>query len=68
MENPICRCGQATQTRVHILRDCPKYTIHQSILGTGRNTQYDKLVGTEKGIKRLAKFISITKAIDKHRT
>src|SRR6266436_97201 len=67
-ENPICGCGRATQTRTHILRDCPKYTIHRSILGTGRNAQFENLVGTEKGIKRLAKFISITKAIDKHRT
>ncbi len=67
-EDPMCGCSRMTQTRLHILRECPKYTTHRSILGTGRNAQFEKLVGTEKGIKRLAKFITITKAIDKHRT
>ncbi len=32
----------------------------------GRNTQLERLVGTEKGIKRLMKFITSTKVIDKH--
>ena len=67
-EDPMCGCGRTTQTRLHILRECLKYTTHRSILGMGRNTQFEKLVRTKKGIKRLAKFITITKAIDKHRT
>ncbi len=34
----------------------------------GRNAQLERLVGTEKGIKCLVKFISTTKAMDKHKT
>src|SRR5260370_1356425 len=35
------------------------------MLGTGRNAQFERLVGTIEGIKRLAKFISFMKAINK---
>jgi len=27
-EDPMCGCGRMTQTRLHILRECPKYTTH----------------------------------------
>ncbi len=27
-EDPMCGCSRMTQTRLHILRDCPKYTTH----------------------------------------
>lgn len=67
-EDPSCTCGHATQTRRHILKECPKYLHQRPLLGTGRNAQLERLVGTEKGITRLAKFISISKAIDKHNT
>ena len=67
-EDPTCGCGQTIQTRQHILRDCPKYTHHRSLLGTGRNTHFDRLIGTEKGIERLSKFITITKDINKWNT
>jgi len=34
----------------------------------GRNAQLERLVGTEKGIECLVKFISTMKAMDKHKT
>ncbi len=63
-----CACGHMTQTRWHILKECPKYLNQQPLLGMGRNTQLERLVRTEKGITHLMKFISITKAINKHST
>ncbi len=47
------------------LNECPKYARHRPLLGTGQNAHLESLIGTEKGIKRLTKFIVITKAIDK---
>ena len=63
-----CECGQTIQTRQHILRECLKYLNQHSLLGMGRNAHLDRLVGTEKGIERLTKFITIMKAIDKRST
>src|SRR5258708_2233652 len=65
-EDPACPCGHPVQTRRHLLKECPRLFNHRTLLGTGRNTQLERLVGTEKGIKRLMKFITSTKAIDKH--
>ncbi len=65
-EDPACPCRHPVQTRRHILKECPRFFNHRTLLGTGRNTQLERLVGTEKGIKRLMKFITSTKAIDKH--
>ena len=67
-EDPACPCGHTTQTRRHILNECPKFARHRPLLGTGRYAQLENLIGTEKGIKRLAKFITTTKAIDKHKS
>jgi len=67
-EDPTCGCGRAIQTRLHILRDCPRYSNQRPLLGTGRNADLERLIGTETGIKRLTKFITRTKAIDKHKT
>ncbi len=67
-EDPTCVCGRETQTRQHVLKECPRHLNQRPLLGTGRNAHLDRLVGTEARIKRLSKFITITKAIDKHRT
>ncbi|SRR5258708_1682183 len=66
-EDPTCGCGYAIQTRHHILRDCPRYINQRPLLGSGRNANLERLIGTEAGIKRLTKFITHTKAIDKHK-
>ncbi len=66
-EDPTCSCGRAIQTRLHILRDCPRYINQRSLLGPRRYATLENLVGTEAGIKSLMKFITRTKAIDKHK-
>src|SRR5258708_1722335 len=67
-EDLSCPCSHTIQTRCHILRECLRYYNQQPSLGMGRNTQLERLVGTEKGIKCPVKFISTTKAMDKHKT
>src|SRR5258708_19827814 len=68
-EEHCCTCGHTTEEcRRDILNGCPKFARHRPFLGTGRNAQIESLIGTEKGIKRLAKFIVITEAIDKHKS
>ena len=66
-KDPSCGCGHVIQTRHHIVRECPRYLNQQPLLGTGRNAQLNRLVGTETGIKCLSKFITCMKAMDKHK-
>src|SRR5258708_17276752 len=60
-EDPSCRCGCVIQMRLHIIRECPRYLTQQLLLGTGRNAQLKRLVGTEAGIKCLSNFITHTR-------
>ena len=36
MEDPSCRCRYAIQTRLHIIRECPRYLNQRPQLGTGQ--------------------------------
>ena len=66
-ENPSCSCRHPIQSRQHILYDCLKLNRHRPLLGTGRNTHFKSLIGTEKGIIHLMDFIAISKATDKYK-
>jgi ribonuclease HI len=54
-----CPCDNETlETRTHILIDCPRYEPHRKILKkASRHLSLPVLLGTNKGIMALAKFI-----------
>ena len=55
-----CPCGEARQTRKHILLECKRYERFRRILGQhNEDRALDTLLGTEKGIARLAEFIEV---------
>ena len=56
-ENQMCHCSDTLQTRQHTLFECKTHYRHQHILGTGRTRNIEFLLGTEKGIRRLARFL-----------
>ncbi|KAF9512342.1 hypothetical protein BS47DRAFT_1297838, partial [Hydnum rufescens UP504] len=56
-EDPRCPCGESTQTREHILTECPLFEDHRHLLGDGEDCQMRHLLGTAKGIGHLAQFI-----------
>ena len=67
-ENTECPCGDATiQTREHILRECTLHDTHRSLLlNDERELNIEELVGSEKGIDRLADFLEKSNAYTKH--
>ena len=61
-----CPCGEARQTRNHILLECERYERFRHILGQhNEDRALDTLLGTEKGIARLAEFIEVSNAFAK---
>ena len=58
-EPSTCPCdNETTETRNHILRECPRYEQHRDILKkASRHLALPVLLGTHKGIAALAKFI-----------
>jgi len=64
-ENQSCQCSDTLQTRTHILYECKIHFRYRHILGTGRTRSIENLLGSEKGIKRLARFLRISRAYDK---
>ncbi|KAF8329578.1 uncharacterized protein EI90DRAFT_3211115 [Cantharellus anzutake] len=66
--NRACQCGKSTQTRVHILTECPRTSRHRYLLGRGNQTKFHILMGKMKGIERLANFIKKSKTGDKPTT
>jgi hypothetical protein len=67
-ENTECPCGEAViQTREHILRECTLHNIHRRLLlNKDGELNVDELLGSEKGINRLAEFLEETDAYTKH--
>lgn len=58
-EDIACPCGDALQTRVHILTECPLYEDYQYILRqVSRNAALPDILGTQAGVKALADFLS----------
>ena len=57
-----CPCDESeetTETRNHILHDCPRYALHRNILvKASRPLALSAILGSKKGIAALADFIS----------
>ncbi|KAF9506603.1 hypothetical protein BS47DRAFT_1305070, partial [Hydnum rufescens UP504] len=64
-EDPWCPCGESTQTWEHVLTECPLFEDHQHLLGDGEDRQMCHLLGTAKGIGRLAQFIKASAVFTK---
>ncbi|KAF5350420.1 hypothetical protein D9758_012444 [Tetrapyrgos nigripes] len=65
-ENVDCPCGEALQTREHVLCDCPIYEPHRDILrGASENLEMPELLGTKDGIEALTEFIQKSGAFTK---
>ena len=66
-ESPECPCGEAPiQTRDHILIDCPLYDGARSHLRrASRSLCIPTLLGTYKGLKAVARFLTSSNAFSK---
>ena len=64
-ETQNCACGATIQTRFHVLKECRRNSKHRHLLGQGRHSQVGRLMGTIKGIWKLAVFIRRSKAMEK---
>ncbi|KAJ6527368.1 hypothetical protein B0H10DRAFT_2155546 [Mycena sp. CBHHK59/15] len=65
-ENVNCPCGEAHQTREHILRVCPRYEDHRHLLrDVSRDISLPEILGTKDGIAALAKFLEESGAFTK---
>ena len=61
-----CPCGEARQTRNHILLECEQYEQFRHLLGQhDEDRALDTLLGTDKGIACLTEFIEVTDAFAK---
>ena len=61
-----CPCGAPFQTRQHILQDCPRYEAARHILRReSEHIDLPTILGTEKGINALAKFLEQSGAFTK---
>ena len=64
-EEQNCHCSETLQTWGHILLDCKNHSHHHHLLGTGKHWNIESLLGTERGIKRLAHFLNASRAYKK---
>ena len=64
-ERQICHCSNTLQTRHHILFECKTHFRHRHILDTGRARNIETLLGSERGIRRLAHFLKASRAYEK---
>ena len=63
-----CHCSDILQTRHHILYECKTHQWHCYLLSTGRAQNIKYLLGLEKGIRRLMRFLKASWAYDKWST
>ncbi|KAJ7241636.1 hypothetical protein C8J57DRAFT_91139 [Mycena rebaudengoi] len=66
LERVDCQCGDAFQTREHLLRECGTYEEHRGILReTSAQLSLPDILGTEKGIRALSGFLEKSGAVTK---
>ena len=65
-EPSSCPCGARIQSRAHVLLDCERHEIHHHLLANHNNVvSLNSILGSGKGIQRLATFIAASHAFDK---
>ncbi|KAH9948885.1 hypothetical protein B0H21DRAFT_660920, partial [Amylocystis lapponica] len=65
-ERVDCPCGAASQTRQHILQDCPRYEHHRHILTAVSDViDLPTILGTVEGIAALGTFLHESGAFTK---
>ncbi|KAJ7705620.1 hypothetical protein B0H16DRAFT_1312765 [Mycena metata] len=65
-ENVDCPCGEAFQTREHLLRECPQYEDQRHVLeAVSRDISLPEILGTKEGIAALAEFLETSGAFTK---
>jgi hypothetical protein len=66
-EPTSCPCGEILQTRIHLILECPRFNNQRRLLRDKKTKRidYETLLGTPRGIRRLAKFLEATNAYDK---
>ena len=60
-----CHCSETLQTWNHVLFNCKSHFQHRHLLGIGRACSTEVLLGSERGIKRLACFLKTSWAYKK---
>ena len=53
-ETQNCTSSATIQTKFHVLKECRRNSKHRHLLGQGRHSQVGRLMGTIKGIQKLA--------------
>ncbi|KAJ3840660.1 hypothetical protein F5878DRAFT_522408, partial [Lentinula raphanica] len=62
-KNVDCPCGEARQTREHILRECPVYEDYRYILQkVSQDVCLADILGSEDGIEALTEFLELSGA------
>ncbi|KZT70001.1 hypothetical protein DAEQUDRAFT_653113, partial [Daedalea quercina L-15889] len=66
-EDVACSCGAHLQTRRHILLECPRYkdARRTTLLRISASPTVNDILGTQDGIRALAKFVAKTGAFSK---
>jgi hypothetical protein len=65
-ENVDCPCGEAFQTREHLLCECPQYEDQRDILRkASRDLSMPEILGTAEGIAALTEFLEKSGAFTK---
>lgn len=66
-ESTQCQCGEALQTREHILRECPLYDEHRPYLRkVSEDVSLPEILGTRDGISALITFLEKSGAFSKN--
>jgi ribonuclease HI len=66
VDDTYCACGEPSQTRMHVLYECPLYDDHRHLLDLdGETPDINELLGTEEGLEALAAFLQASGAFTK---
>jgi hypothetical protein len=66
VDDTYCPCGEPSQTRKHVLYDCPQYEEHRHLLNIkDKLPAIEVLLGSEEGLEALAAFLEASGAFTK---